>query len=98
MDGRKSGKGRGRGIRQPQTQGDDQESSIGPSQGQVNEEDNQVATVINCMTDILERLAEHQGLEPVNQLRAQERGEDRVLERFFKFTLFKFLGSPLIPK
>ena len=49
------------------------------------------------MTDILERLAERQGPGLVNQPGAQERGEDRALERFFKFTPSKFIGG-LVPE
>ena len=93
MDGRRSGRGRGRGIRQPQAHGDDQGSATGPSQGQGNVEDNQVVTAINRMTDILERLVERQDPGPVNQPGAQERGKDRALERFFKFAPPKFLGE-----
>ena len=32
-------------------------------------------------------------LGPINQLGAQDRGEDRVLERFLKFALPKFIGG-----
>ena len=60
----------------------------------MNEGDNQVVTAINHMTDILERLPERQGPRPVNQPGAQERGEDRVLERFLKCTSPKFIGGP----
>ena len=49
------------------------------------------------MTDILEQLAERQDPGPVNQPGAQERWEDRALERFLKFAPPKFLGD-LIPK
>ena len=94
MNGRKSGRGRGPGVRQPQAHGDDQGSATKLNQGQINEGDNQVATAINHMTDILERLAERQGPGPVNQHGAQERGEDRGLERFLKFAPPKFLGGP----
>ena len=59
----------------------------------MNEGDNQVATAINRITDILERLAERQGSGPINQLGAQDKGEDRVLERFLKFALSKFIGG-----
>ena len=97
MDGRRSGRGRGRGVRQPQTHGDDQGSATGPSQEQGNVKDNQVATAMNRMTNILERPAERQGPGPVNQPGAQERWEDRDLERFLKFAPPKFLGD-LIPK
>ncbi|XP_027082394.2 uncharacterized protein [Coffea arabica] len=46
------------------------------------------------MTDILERLAERQGPGPINQPEAQDRGEDRVLERFLKFDPPKFIEGP----
>ena len=67
MDGRRSGRGRVRGVRQPQPQGDDQGSATEPTQGQGNVEGDQVATAINRMTDILERLAEREGQGPINQ-------------------------------
>ena len=53
-----------------------------------------MATAINRMTDILERLVERQGLGPINQPGAQDRGEDRALERFLKFAPPKFIGEP----
>nr|XP_027088703.1 uncharacterized protein LOC113710054 [Coffea arabica] len=53
-----------------------------------------MATVINRMTDILERLAERRGAEPLNQLGGQDRGEDRALERFLKFNSPKFTDEP----
>ena len=46
------------------------------------------------MIDILERLADRQGPEQLNQLGRQDRGEDRALERFLKFNPPKFLGEP----
>ncbi|XP_027071994.1 uncharacterized protein [Coffea arabica] len=46
------------------------------------------------MTDILERLADRQGSEPLNQSGGQDREEDRALERFLKFTPPKFTGEP----
>ncbi|XP_071921769.1 uncharacterized protein [Coffea arabica] len=46
------------------------------------------------MIDILERLAEKQGPGPLNQPGAQDRGEDRALERFLKFNPHKFIGEP----
>ena len=94
MDERRSSRGRGHGVRQTQSQGDDRGSAIGPTQGQKNVEGNQVATAINRMIDILERLAERQGPESLNQLGAQDRGNDRDLERFLKFALPKFIGGP----
>ena len=52
-----------------------------------------MATTINCITDVLEHLAERQGPDPVNQPRNQERGEDRALERFLKFAPPRFHGG-----
>nr|XP_027122160.1 uncharacterized protein LOC113739113 [Coffea arabica] len=46
------------------------------------------------MTDILKQLAERQGPGPLNQPGGQDRGEDRVLERFLKFNPPKFTGEP----
>ncbi|XP_027158322.1 myosin-9-like [Coffea eugenioides] len=46
------------------------------------------------MTDILERLAERHVLGPLKQPRAQDREEDRALERFLKFNPPKFTGEP----
>ena len=51
-----------------------------------------MATALNRITNILERLTECQCPEPINQLRNQERGEDRALERFLKFAPPKFQG------
>ena len=94
MDGRKSGRGRRCGTRQTQPQGNDQGSAIGPTQGRENIDGNQVATAINRITDILEQLTEQQGPGPINQPRTQDRGENRALERFLKFTPPKFIGGP----
>nr|XP_027068359.1 uncharacterized protein LOC113693827 [Coffea arabica] len=46
------------------------------------------------MTDILERLAERQGPRSVNQPGAQNKGDDRTLERFLKFAPPKFIEGP----
>ena len=85
MDGRKSGRSRRHRVRQPQAQGENQKSATGQNRGQRHEGDNQAATAINRMTDILEQLAEHQVLVHVTQPGAQERGEDSGLERVLKF-------------
>ena len=79
MDNRRSGRGRGQGVRQSQAQWDDQGLTTGPNQGQENEGDKQVATAINGMIDILARLAERQGPEPINQLKNQETCENRAI-------------------
>ena len=75
MEGLRSGRHRGQGTGQAQPHGDDQGSTTGPTQGQENIEGNQVATAINRMTDILERLAERQGPGLLNQTEGQDRGE-----------------------
>ena len=46
------------------------------------------------MIDILVRLADRQGPEPINQSRVQERGKNRTLEPFLTFVTPKFLGGP----
>nr|XP_027109174.1 uncharacterized protein LOC113729046 [Coffea arabica] len=93
MNRRGHERGRGHGIRQSCTPETGEESETGPNQNPRNEEGDQVVTVINRMTDILERLAERQGLEPVDQPRNQERCEDKALERFLKFAPPKFHGG-----
>ena len=93
MDRRERGRGRGHGARQPSTPDRGEGSATRSNQNPRNEEGDQVATVINRMTDVLERLAERQRPDPVNQPRNQERGDDRVLERFLKFALPRFHGG-----
>ena len=51
-----------------------------------------MAAAINRMTNVLERLAERKGPEPVNQPRNQEKSENRSLEQFLKFAPSKFHG------
>ena len=93
MDRRGRGWGRRRGFRQPHTLERGEGSTTGPNQNPRNQGSDQVATALNRITDVLEHLAERQDPEPVNQPRKQERGEDRVLERFLKFTLPRFHGG-----
>ena len=94
MDGQRRGRGRGRGVRQAQPLGDDQGSATWPTQGQGHVDGDQVATAINRMTDILERIEEREDQGPINQPGAQNREYDRALERFLKFALLKFIGGP----
>ena len=93
MNRRGRGRGRGCGFRQPRTPERGERSVNGPNQNPRNEEGEQVATAINWIIDILERLAECQGPEPVDQPRNQERSEDRALKRFLKFAPPKFHGG-----
>ena len=54
-----------------------------------------VATALNWMTDLLERIVPQQGqrVGNENQSRGWEEGEDRALERFLKFYPPKFSGG-----
>nr|XP_027083648.1 uncharacterized protein LOC113705945 [Coffea arabica] len=44
--------------------------------------------------DILERLVEREGQRPINQPGTQDKGDDRALERFLKFSPSKFIEGP----
>ncbi|XP_027171665.1 uncharacterized protein LOC113771264 [Coffea eugenioides] len=81
METRGGGRGRGQGI-----------------DGVTNENANtqaetQVATAIQRMADLLERMVNQQGQGQVQYLGNHE-GEDRALERFQKFLPLKFLDGP----
>ncbi|XP_027184156.1 uncharacterized protein LOC113782462 [Coffea eugenioides] len=85
MDSGGRGRGRGRGR---------------GSEGENENEPDQVATVIQRMADLLERMANQQGQDqgsnvenPGNNAGNHE-GEDRALERFQKFAPPKFIGGP----
>ncbi|XP_027168183.1 uncharacterized protein LOC113768133 [Coffea eugenioides] len=57
----------------------------------------QVAAAIQCMTDLLDHVAEYQGQNPINQPENpgnHVKGEDRALERFQKFSPPKFIRGP----
>ena len=97
MEGRRSrgrGVSRGRGTRQTQEPRKERETVTGQERGPRVEAGDQVATAIQQMTNILERLVDQQGQIPVNQPHNPEIGEDRALERFQKFVPPKFLGGP----
>ena len=53
-----------------------------------------MVTTINRMTDLLERIVDRQGQEPMIQLEGLEEGVDRALEQFQKFLPPNFLGGP----
>ena len=85
MDSGGRGRGRGRGW--------------GP-EGENENEPDQVATAIQWMPDLLERMANQQAQgqggnagNPGHNVGNQE-GEDRALERFQKFAPLKFIGGP----
>ena len=90
---RQRGRGRGRESRQVQDQGEEQGSVANQNQGPRGEGGDQVAMVINRITDLLARLVDHQGQLPGNQQRDLEVGEDRALKRLQKFAPPKFLGG-----
>ena len=91
MDG--WGRGRGRGRKQPQEQRGDQGSAIDQKRGLRAEEGDQVAMAINRMTDLLERIVDRQGQEPVIQPGGLEGGVDRALKWFRKNFPPKFMGG-----
>ena len=78
MDGR--GRGCGRGHKQLQEQMGDQGSAVDQNRGPRAEVGDQVSTAINRMTDLLERIVDRQGQEPVIQPKGFEGGVDRALK------------------
>ena len=85
---------RGRTTRQHPKVGGDREPEVNRDQGQEGVADNQMATAINRITDVLERLTEHQACGPVHRQGGPAETEDRALERFLKFGPPKFYGGP----
>ncbi|XP_027120450.2 uncharacterized protein [Coffea arabica] len=89
-------RGRGRGIptRQHPEGGSDMGPEVNLGQGQGGVAEDQVATAINRITDVLERLIEHQASGPVHHQGGPADSDDRALERFLKFGPPKFYGGP----
>ncbi|XP_027171901.1 uncharacterized protein LOC113771524 [Coffea eugenioides] len=94
MDRQVIGRGRGRPTRQHPEAGGDREPEVNQDQGQEGMAGNQVATAINRITDVLERLTEHQCPRQVHHQGVPVDSEDRALERFLKFGPPKFYGGP----
>ncbi|XP_071925131.1 transposon Tf2-1 polyprotein [Coffea arabica] len=94
MDRQIVGRGRGRPPRQRPEAGGDREPEVNQDQGQEGVAGDQVATAINRITDVLERLTEHQASGPVHRQGGPTDSEDRALERFLKFGPPKFYGGP----
>ncbi|XP_027171902.1 uncharacterized protein LOC113771525 [Coffea eugenioides] len=94
MDCQVIGRGRGRPTRQHPEAGGDWEPEINQDQEQEGMAGNQVATAINRITDVLERLTEHQCPRQVHHQGGPVDSEDRALERFLKFGPPKFYGGP----
>ncbi|XP_071905663.1 uncharacterized protein [Coffea arabica] len=94
MDRQVIGRGRGRPTRQHPEAGSGREPEVNPDQGQGGVAGDQVATAINRITDVLERLTEHQASGPVHHQGGPADSDDRALERFLKFRPPKFYGGP----
>ncbi|XP_027169401.1 uncharacterized protein LOC113769125 [Coffea eugenioides] len=93
--GRNRGRGRGRRAEPLRDQGGDRVSEVNQNRGPEGGGGDQMATAINRITEVLERLTDRQGPGPVHQQRGgQLDTEDRALERFLKFGLPKFQGGP----
>ncbi|XP_027067632.1 uncharacterized protein [Coffea arabica] len=93
--GRNQGRGRGRRAEPLFDQGGDRASEVNQNRGPEGGGGDQMATTINRIIEMLERLTDRQGPGPVHQ---QPSGhvdtEDRALERFLKFGPPKFQGGP----
>nr|XP_027073658.1 uncharacterized protein LOC113698152 [Coffea arabica]XP_027076172.1 uncharacterized protein LOC113699989 [Coffea arabica] len=94
MDLQVRNRGRGRPTRQHPEGGSDREPEANPGHGQGNVAGDPVATAINRITDVLERMTEHQAHGAVHQQGGPIDYEDRALERFLKFGPPKFYGGP----
>nr|XP_027109267.1 uncharacterized protein LOC113729140 [Coffea arabica] len=94
MDRQVIGRGRGRPTRQHPEAGSDRGPEVNQDQGQEGVAEDQVATAINRITDVLERLTEHQASGQVHHQGSPTDTEDRALERFLKFGPPKFYGGP----
>ncbi|XP_071901550.1 uncharacterized protein [Coffea arabica] len=94
MDRQMVGRSRGRPTRQHPEAGGDREPEVNQDQGQEGVAGDRVATAINRITDVLERLTEHQASGPVHRQRDLVDSEDQALERFLKFGPPKFYGRP----
>ena len=93
--GRNRGRGRGRRAEPLRDQGGDTVSEVNQNRGPEGGGGDQMATAINRITEVLERLTDRQGPGPVHQQPGgQLDTEDRALERFLKFGPPKFQGGP----
>ena len=94
MEGTRSGRGRGRGNRQPILERGTGETSYGPNPEPRVDSNVQIATAMQQMTDLLAQVVHQQGQNPNPNPGNHIEGEDRALERFQKFSPPKFLGGP----
>ncbi|XP_027150284.1 uncharacterized protein LOC113771099 [Coffea eugenioides] len=94
MDRQVRGKERGRSTRQHPEVSGDREPEVNQDHGQEGVAGDPVATAINRITDVLERMTEYQALGPVHHQGGPIDTEDRALERFLKFGPPTFYGGP----
>ncbi|XP_071909683.1 uncharacterized protein [Coffea arabica] len=94
MDRQVIGRSRGRPTRQHSEAGGDREPEVDQDQGQEGVAGDRVATAIDRITEVLERLTDRQTTEPVHQPGGPVDSDDRALERFLKFGPPKFYGGP----
>ncbi|XP_071905996.1 uncharacterized protein [Coffea arabica] len=88
------GRSRGRPTRQHPEAGGDREPEVDQDLGQEGVAGDRVATAIDRITEVLERLTDRQTTEPVHQSGGPVDSDDRALERFLKFGPPKFYGGP----
>nr|XP_027062811.1 uncharacterized protein LOC113689204 [Coffea arabica] len=96
MEGTRSGRGRGRGVRQPTTDEGIRDTSTEPNPEPRVDPNAQIAAVMQQMTDLLAHVVQQQGQPPIQQPGNPGHvveSEDRALERFQKFSPPKFLGA-----
>nr|XP_027088732.1 uncharacterized protein LOC113710084 [Coffea arabica] len=94
MDRQARGRECGRSTRQHPEVGGDRGPEVNQDHGQEGVAGDPVATAINRITDVLERMTEHQALRPAHHQGGPIDTEDRALERFLKFGPPKFNGGP----
>ncbi|XP_071921751.1 uncharacterized protein [Coffea arabica] len=95
MDRRVRDRERGRSTTQHPEGGGDREPEVNQDHGRGNVAGDPVATAINRITDVLERMTtEHQAPGVVHHQEGPIDTEDRALERFLKFGPPKFYGGP----
>nr|XP_027109228.1 uncharacterized protein LOC113729095 [Coffea arabica] len=94
MDRRVRGRERGRSTRQHPEGSGDREPEVNQDHGQGNVAGDPVATAINRITNVLERMTEHPAPGAVHHQGGPIDTEDRALERFLKFGPPKFYGGP----
>ena len=97
MEGTRSGRGRGRGTRQPTPVRETGETSTGPNPESQIDPNVQIAAAMQQMTNLLAQVVQQQGQNPnpnPGNPGNHVESEDRALERFQKFSPPKFIGGP----